>query len=403
MCVESGYKTITPVQLCNGLSALAAGTIGFRAFRVYVACFAIVAAREAADRARKAGGRRGGVMRRYRIEELQRLVGEGSGRKVRGDLARLGRAGLLAFRETEIRIAETPLPSAEDILEVAAGARSSTRPIPVPRSVLRFLARCTKPALAKAVVAYLIRGLSIDRRTGEIRSRGSVKLSWIEAAAGISERAARYARAELVHLGWIGRDRGSLQRKLNRDGAYFQIDLAWRCPPRGAPARADGGRSAGEEGISGTAPRTGIAPRGAEDVRRFAPPRERPETPNGSKYQRTRGADPAGVFSKPSEGRPTLRSIRREDLGSCSRMEELYWQAVGKGIIGHSDSAALNWLAAAIRANGVRDGDPVRIFVGIVRRRLWSHITQVQEERARQALAQFREVDPGRFRERRAA
>jgi hypothetical protein len=48
-------------------------------------------------------------------------------------------------------------------------------------------------------------------------------------------------------------------------------------------------------------------------------------------------------------------------------------------------------LAAAVRANGVRDGDPVRVFMGIVRRRLWSHITEAQEERARQAPARFRE------------
>jgi hypothetical protein len=63
----------------------------------------------------------------------------------------------------------------------------------------------------------------------------------------------------------------------------------------------------------------------------------------------------------------------------------------------------LNWLAAALRANSVRDGDPVRVFVAIVRRGLWSHITQAQEERARVALARFREVDPGRFRARCAA
>jgi hypothetical protein len=79
-------------------------------------------------------------------------------------------------------------------------------------------------------------------------------------------------------------------------------------------------------------------------------------------------------------------------------MEELYWQAVRKGILRHSESSALNWLASAVRANSVRGGDPVRVFVGIVRRGLWSHVTQAQEERARVALARFREADPGHFR-----
>src|SRR5262249_30501739 len=213
---------------------------------------------------------------------------------------------------------------------------------------------------------------------------------------------ARYARAELVRLGWIGRDEGSHQRKLNRDGAYFQIDLAWRLPPRaGEGSRASRSERRGDAAHATGMPRTAFAPRATESVRRFAPPRERLETPNGSKDQKTRGADPAGVSSKESgAGRPTLRDIRREDLGSCARMEELYWQAVRKGSRRHSENTALNWLAAAVRANSVRGGDSVRVFVGIVRRGLWSHITQAQEERARVALARFREVDPGRFRAR---
>jgi hypothetical protein len=43
------------------------------------------------------------------------------------------------------------------------------------------------------------------------------------------------------------------------------------------------------------------------------------------------------------------------------------------------------------------------VFVGIVRQGLWSHITQVQEERARVPLVRFREVDHGRVRGLRAA
>ncbi len=101
--------------------------------------------------------------------------------------------------------------------------------------------------------------------------------------------------------------------------------------------------------------------------------------------------------------RPTIRNVRLEDLQSFSHTEELYWQAVERRVIEHSENNALNWLAAAVRAKSVRDGDPVRVFVGIVRRRLWSHVTQEQEERARQALARYREEDPRRFRERRAA
>jgi hypothetical protein len=251
------------------------------------------------------------------------------------------------------------------------------------------------------MVGYLLRGLSLDRRTGAVRSRGTVKLSWIETTLGVSERAARYARAELVRLGWIARDLGSHQRKLNRDGAYFHIDLSWN--RQGIQATAPE-TQAKNPGRAGDTPLRGEnAPRRLDIARRFAPPRERPETPYGSKDQRTRRAEPAGVSLKRVLGKPDLRNINRDDLKSFQRTEELYWQAVGKGIIKHSESNALNWLSAADRANYLRDGDPVRVFVTIVRRQLWSHITQEQEERARLALSRAREENPSHFRERQAA
>src|SRR5262249_54203684 len=70
-----------------------------------------------------------------------------------------------------------------------------------------------------------------------------------------------------------------------------------------------------------------------------------------------------------------------------------------RGLIEHSESSALNWLSAAVRAKSVQ-GDPVRVFLGIIRGKLWSHVTGEQEERARQALVHYREREPFRFRER---
>ena len=74
MYLESGYKTITPIQLCNALAALETGDISFRAFRVYLASFSLVAIREAAGRVRRKSGRRGEVTPRFRVEELARLT-----------------------------------------------------------------------------------------------------------------------------------------------------------------------------------------------------------------------------------------------------------------------------------------------------------------------------------------
>ncbi len=404
MCHATGYKSITDVQLCNAIWAIDTERITFSAFRAYAACFALVAVREAAARARRKRGGPGDLYACYKLDEFRKLLGDRSDRNIRRDLNQLRRAGLLSFTDRCISVAEEPLPGAEDFIAFVNGSRSPSRPIPVPRPVLSFLARSKKSALARTVVAYLLRGLSIDRHSGQVKGKGTVKLSWIANGFGVSKRAARYARGELVRLGWISRDESSFQRKLNRDGAYFEVDLNWKCPDQTEPCMSNH-RSCGvgEGNETCGAQQPAIAPRPPKKEAHFAPPGERPKTPYGSKNQRTRRTEPVGVSLRRRENRPTIHAVRIQDLHSFTLTEELYWQAVGKRIIEHSESNALNWLAAAVRAKSVRSGDPVRVFVGIVRQGLWSHVTQEQEERARQALARFREQNPRHFREREAA
>jgi hypothetical protein len=91
-----------------------------------------------------------------------------------------------------------------------------------------------------------------------------------------------------------------------------------------------------------------------------------------------------------------------EDLGRFTRMEDLFWQAVDRKLLRGSEMDALNFLAASLRARYGKVRDPVRVFVSIVRRGLWSHITCEEEERARVALARHRERFPEAFRVRAA-
>lgn len=169
--------------------------------------------------------------------------------------------------------------------------RGGSRLIPVPRKIL-FLAECPKPALVKTVIAYLLRGLSLDR-SGEMRRAGTVKISWICQLCNVSERAARSARAELIRLGWISKDTASYQRKLNRDGAYFRINIAW-------------GRVVRE-----------FAPPRPERSRGIAPLPERLETPSDNKNQKLTKCDDSGIRGKGRKEKPELRNIQPEDIQSC--------------------------------------------------------------------------------------
>jgi hypothetical protein len=361
---QDGYKLIRAEELAGVLHAWNEGTITFRAFRAYLGCFELIAIREAAERSTVS--KRGTMQRRFLRSELAALVGAKEGSTLSSELASLNSAGLLTFTQAAI----DPSGSACSRTDLSAllGGRGGKRLVPVPRQGLKFLARCSRPALAKTVIAYLLRGLALER-TGKIRSAGTVKISWICRLCQISERAARSARAELIRLGWISKDVGSIQRKLNRDGAYFVINPAWRRVVKR------------------------LAPLHPEIRTRFAPPIQRPETPNGSKNQKPATPTAAGVCTanrEEAQARPSLRNIKLADLQRLSRLKILYTEATAAKWLTDSEANLRNFVAAAARATRV-DGDPVRVFVGIVRKALWHHLTGDDEDRASSALRRERE------------
>lgn len=363
MHVVGGYRTMSPVQICNGLGAYDSGLVKYRTFRSYFGCVAVLATREAASRLR--GEQPRGKAHAVRPEELSRLVGI-SERTAAEDLRRLVKVGLLQRRGDLVLVSTEILACASEHLEQASPTRSWTRPVPMPRAVLRFLASSKRPALAKVLLAHCLRGLAVERGTGGVRGRGTVKASWIAATFSLSLRAAKGGRASLIALGLIAKDQGSSQHKLNRDGAYFELNLAWR--------------------------RSGSAPRSPRTDAESAPPMERPRTPSDLEDQQT---PRPGVLAGPD-----LKNVQLADLGRFKRMEGLFWQAVDRRFLGGSEMDALNFLAASLRARHGNVRDPVRVFVGIVRRGLWAHITCEEEERARAALARYRERFPEAFRAR---
>jgi hypothetical protein len=377
---QGGYQTVTAVQIANALAALESGAITFRAFRVYLGCFELRARRDAAARAKSAKRGPGPGRVDYRPDELARLLPDAAVTAVRVELKRLERARLLLFSPECLSITETPHDDARALLAELCGSRKATRPIPVPRRLLAFLCRCRKPALVKTLLGYLVRGLSLERGTGEVRGVGTVKATWIARVFGLSERGARSARAELIRLAVISKDVGSHQRKLNRDGAYFRVNLDWENPERGTPPAE--GRTRSAHPCSSARPR--IAPPPVELASRIAPPEERPGTPSDLKDQKLATRDGAGVCD--GKGRADLRNIRPEDLRRLSSLRRLYDQAIAAGWLRRSDATFLAFAAAAVRANRAT-GDAVRIFVSIVRRKLWHHITHADEERARVVIA----------------
>jgi hypothetical protein len=372
VCVKNGYKTVTPIQIANCLSAYAAGRLSYRGVRVYFGCLSLVAIREAANRYQRRQGNKPRPEVCFRLCELCKLTGLAE-KVIKREIRGLRDSAVLSWGQKRVSANPDIIDGSEELLRGLAGKRSPKRPIPMPRSVLRFLAATPKCSLGKTMLAYVLRGLTIDRKGGEIRGVGSVKASWIADTFGLSLRSVKAARKTLIDSGFISKDTSSFQRKLNRDGAYFRVNLEWK------------------EG-EGAMPQ--IAPQVAKNARLFAPPYKDLKTSYEIKNQKAQSPalKLAGVCKANENSELKLSDVRREDLKSFTRAQALFLQAVKAGWMRGSESDFLNWMAAAIRANTAKNvRDPVRVFVSIVKGKRWELISQAQEERARVLIGHYRE------------
>jgi hypothetical protein len=283
---------------------------------------------------------------------------------------------LLLFNETAIVLSSSALPGSQELIDDLSCGRSPGRLIPLPRPVIRYIARCSKVATIKTMIAYCVRGLSLSR-SGEVRGKGTAKASWIADTCGFSLRAVRVARAELIEEGFITRDEGSKQWKLNRHGAYFAINL-----------RFGVGRDSPAPAALVAASNLQSAPPEATNCIRSAPPYKNLETPFGSKNQTTRSGEQVGLWKRGGKA-PDLRSLSPDDILRLSSLRLLFDQAVKARWLSRSEANFQNFVAAAVRAVRAQ-GDSVRIFVSIVRRQLWHHITLDQERRASEMIRRAR-------------
>jgi len=59
---------------------------------------------------------------------------------------------------------------------------------------------------------------------------------------------------------------------------------------------------------------------------------------------------------------PIISDVKREDLEQFSRCRVLYGQAFKRGIVKESEANFLTFIAAAVRAKSIKNGDPVKVI-----------------------------------------
>jgi hypothetical protein len=83
---------------------------------------------------------------------------------------------------------------------------------------------------------------------------------------------------------------------------------------------------------------------------------------------------------------PDLRNVVVADLKDTGRLLALYEQAVARGLVTFSERDRLRFVAAAEHARVIGTRNPCGLFVRLVRRSLWSFVTQDDEDAARVRL-----------------
>lgn len=330
------------------------GRIGFREFRVWLASHELVA-----QRCRLEKGR----LPRFRIDELQSLVGGEGGQHLRASVRRLESESLLKWSETSIRQADRFDRLTEEAQGFVSRVTNHRRRIPVPRRLLRLLAAESRPVFVATAIGHLLRCMYY--RNHQCSPSGLCKASWIADRLEVDERNVKAARKELEQRGVLIRD-AARQTFLNRHGVPMRFNLSW-------------------EGVSR---RTKTPPRRSDSATESPPPLRTGISLSRSKNQKPADRGPDGV-RKRTRGGPRMSHIEVIDLQTPERLVLLHAEAKRQGFVTDSEADRLKFFAAAehARANGTINIPG--LFATVIRQGLWKNISQRDEDAARKRLRDF--------------
>ena len=175
MYPKSGYLCLTVAQLSNLVVLLKSGRSTVIDVRVYLGRIELLERREIVKRVRALSGIRAEKPSRYSLEELAAVTRETRLASLRRSMKRLDAAGVLSFMSHRIEATRAALFPEEALATELKRRGVLSRLIPTPRRLLAELCLETRKSVLLTKLAYIIRGLSLDRRSGELRGRGCIR------------------------------------------------------------------------------------------------------------------------------------------------------------------------------------------------------------------------------------
>lgn len=363
-----------------------------------------------------------GQQPKYRQAELTRLVGKGEG--LTAALERLQTANLLIWKETGLTF-----PQHEQSPDISLSAMfvqipNYRRRVPVPRRLLRFIAKGCSRVVFATILGHLFRCLYY--RQGQCRTEGFCKASWIARVFGVSERGVKMARHQLEALGFLQRIEIP-QWVRNRYGQKMVINLRWDDHAR-------------KEAVTSES-RDENAPPISSEAHVNAPPNLNRKLLSEQKHQEPTSGRSAGMLSKlvaqvqrnmrngilpiieeplalrrkntqenmsitpltPNTCRfrslapPQLTHVILPDLQDMARLLTLYTQAVQRHLIGSSEADRLAFIALAQHVLRFRPENPGGLLLQLLKQQHFNFITQEEEDTARQRLKTYMYSDPPQY------
>lgn len=322
--VQGGFALVPTNTLMSCWYGYKTGSLRLSDVRAWIAVVEMIERRTASTSER---------IPRYDYEELIRLTGS---RGCRGAVRRLCESGLVSWSRNRVRVAG-----------VAGRSDIRRKWIPVPRRMLRWLAKYGTAADIATVFGHVSRCLFYDSKSKTCRSGGHCTAQWVAEHFGVGERSVKRARSGWLARGWLRAvDDG---RAGFRRGARFIIEFTWSDPH-------------------------GMAPQIDRSRAHLAPPRGQQDPPSEIKEP-----DRDSGFERPV----CLSHIVPEDLNDASRLAEIHRQAGERGLVAKSQAGALLVFSAAARAKRCGERNPCGMLATIIRKKLWNHISSIDEDAAR--------------------
>lgn len=372
---EGGFQFIGAHELLGVYFAFTASLVRWYDLRVWFACQEAVA--------RRCGARKG-IPMRYSAAEIHALVGGAGGEHVRAAIRRLEAAGLLCWSESAITFGNSSEEIRSEDLSglwmMVEDLGQPNRKVPVPRRTIRFIAAAARKVLTATMLGHLLRCCYFRR--GGYASEGSCSAAWVARVFGLDERNVKIARKNLVAVGWLMPLTADAWHR-QRYGARWAVNPAWSQSERSRQSAvpSDGGAPIVSPERS---------PRNEISAGQRSPLLSLKENSSGSKNQKPAlpAVRPAGSCRRKEVSRkaPTLKHVVVEDLRDTARTLRLFEAAVGQGFVSRSEADLLKVVAAAERALRVASANTCGLFVTLVRRKLWHHITLDEEDAARRRL-----------------